>query len=570
MAEAADPILLYHPDAYRIDRKDIKGRRSAGDSFLGAFLAQASGPDVYALCESRLHSLAFSETVAAAGRKLIAKPVFRRDVATLRARPLVHLPHPALSREARIRSFLGDDAYALSGVTHTIASRRALDDVADFIVAPTMPWDALICTSRAVHTAVSIVLKSVEEDLRNRLGATRFTRPLLPIIPLGIHTSQFSRREPDRMRWRRKLGIGDDVIAVLFLGRLSVHSKAAPFQLAQAIECATRAEGRRYALIWAGPFSNDFQRKVFMETAKAMAPTVPFLHVDALDPEIGSIWAAADIFCSLSDNVQESFGLAIVEAMAAGLPVVASNWDGYRDTVEHGVTGILVDSYMPPVSLADAAYRYMNGEDSYDRYIGGLSQFCMVDVAETARWIARLGAEPQLRRTLGDAAKRAARSNFDWTVVLLRYRELWAEQKDRLQRARAAEPLKRSTTWRYCDPAVSFAAFPSHRMAPATLIGCGPHYQSWEAIVGMPGVVLNPYVLLRASQLQVLQATFAEGGTMTVEALVGGFSARLQPHVLRSLHWLIKVGLLSIVHEKNSRPITKATVPPHSRVPKVT
>ena len=64
MAEAADPILLYHPDAYRIDRKDIKGRRSAGDSFLGAFLAQASGPDVYALCESRLHSLAFSETVA--------------------------------------------------------------------------------------------------------------------------------------------------------------------------------------------------------------------------------------------------------------------------------------------------------------------------------------------------------------------------------------------------------------------------------------------------------------------------------------------------------------------------
>ena len=550
MAEAVDPILLYHPDAYRVDRNDVKGRRSAGDSFLGAFLAQASGPDVYALCENRQHFQAFSATVAGVGRKLAARPVFRRDVATLRARPLVHLPHPALSREARVRSFLGDDAYALSGVTHTIASRRVLDDVADFVVAPTMSWDALICTSRAVHAAVSIVLKGVEEDLRSRLGATRFTRPLLPIIPLGIHTSRFTRREPDRMRWRRKLGIGDDVVAVLFLGRLSVHGKAAPFQVAQAIEGATRADGRRYAMIWAGPFSNDFQRKVFMETAKAMAPTVPFHHVDALDPEIGSIWAAADIFCSLSDNVQESFGLAIVEAMAAGLPVVASNWDGYRDTVEHGVTGILVDSYMPAVSLADTAYRYINGEDSYDRYIGGLSQFCMVDVAQTAHWISRLAAEPELRRKLGVAAKRAAKSNFDWAAVLLRYRELWAEQRDRLLRARAGKAPTRSTTWQSCDPASSFVAFPSHHVGSATLIGRGPHYQSWNAVMKMPGIIVNPYVLLQASELQALRTAFAEDCTQTVDALVGSFSVRVRANVLRSLHWLIKVGLLSIVHRK--------------------
>ena len=211
MQEAVDPILLYHPDAYRVDRKDIKGRRSAGDSFLRAFLAQVSGPDVYALCQSRQHFKAFSETVAGVGRKLAAKPVFRRDIATLRARSLVHLPHPALSSEARVRSFLGDDAYAMTGVTHTIASRSVLDDIADFVVAPTMSWDALICTSRAVHAAVSNVLKCVEDDLRGRLGATRFTRPLLPVIPLGIHTNQFSCREADRMRWRRKLGIGDDI-----------------------------------------------------------------------------------------------------------------------------------------------------------------------------------------------------------------------------------------------------------------------------------------------------------------------------------------------------------------------
>ena len=58
-------------------------------------------------------------------------------------------------------------------------------------------------------------------------------------------------------------------------------------------------------------------------------------------------WASADIFCSLSDNIQESFGLTPVEAMAAGLPCVVSDWDGYRDTVRHGEDGFRVDTAMP-------------------------------------------------------------------------------------------------------------------------------------------------------------------------------------------------------------------------------
>ena len=93
-----------------------------------------------------------------------------------------------------------------------------------------------------------------------------------------------------------------------------------------------------------------------------------------------TIWSAADIFCSLSDNIQESFGLTVIEAMAAELPVVAANWDGYRDAIQHGVTGVLVDSYMPAISLADVAFRHLSGLDSYNSYIGAVSQFCLVDV----------------------------------------------------------------------------------------------------------------------------------------------------------------------------------------------
>ena len=54
--------------------------------------------------------------------------------------------------------------------------------------------------------------------------------------------------------------------------------------------------------------------------------------------------SSADLALSLVDNTQETFGLAIAEAMAAGLPVIASNWNGYRDLVRHGVDGYLVPS----------------------------------------------------------------------------------------------------------------------------------------------------------------------------------------------------------------------------------
>ena len=49
-------------------------------------------------------------------------------------------------------------------------------------------------------------------------------------------------------------------------------------------------------------------------------------------------YGMADVFVSPSDNIQETFGLSVIEAMASGLPVIVSDWDGYRDTVVDGVT----------------------------------------------------------------------------------------------------------------------------------------------------------------------------------------------------------------------------------------
>lgn len=71
------------------------------------------------------------------------------------------------------------------------------------------------------------------------------------------------------------------------------------------------------------------------------------MHVLFVHHEVRfAVWKVADGFTSLSDNIQETFGLVVVEAMASGLPVVASDWNGYRDLVVPGETGWLVPTCM--------------------------------------------------------------------------------------------------------------------------------------------------------------------------------------------------------------------------------
>jgi len=87
--------------------------------------------------------------------------------------------------------------------------------------------------------------------------------------------------------------------------------------------------------------------KAFEDGARQFAGNLRVSIVDGTDQgKRFAVWRAADLFTSLSDNIQETFGLVIVEAMASGLPVIASDWNGYRDLVTDGETGFLVPTLM--------------------------------------------------------------------------------------------------------------------------------------------------------------------------------------------------------------------------------
>jgi starch synthase len=395
------------------------------------------------------------------------------------------------------------------------------------------------------------VLENYGAYLGERLGAKPPAPRLeLPVIPLGVDCDAFAADGPaaaKRAAARARLRLGEGDVAFLFLGRLSYHAKAHPLPMFLALEAAARRCGKPLVLILAGYFFNDSIKRLFLEGARRYCPSVRLVQVEGRKPEArAAAWAAADVFTSFSDNIQESFGLAPVEAMAAGLPVVVSDWDGYRDTVVHGETGFAVPTAMPaPGAGAEFALRYLSGADSYDQYIGRVGLCTAVDVGAAIEAYAALIGDPALRRRMGEAGRARARRLFDWSVIVPAYQALWAELAAR--RARAGARPGRSFPLRD-DPFAVFRAFPTHAIGGATLVERAADEPLREA-ERIAASAMNNYALafmLGREELARLFAALEPGRPRPVRELEALFPPARRNALLRALGWLAKGGVLRL------------------------
>ncbi|MGI9073013.1 MAG: glycosyltransferase [Bryobacteraceae bacterium] len=156
--------------------------------------------------------------------------------------------------------------------------------------------------------------------------------PPAATIPNGIDTNRFWRPEA-RKTWRRANGFRDDDLLVVSTARLEPQKN--PVALADAIANVPHA---RLLIAGEGCLRGSLEGR-------------ERVHLLGVRDDIPNLLAAADIFALASD--WEGFPLAIIEAMAAGLPVVATRVGGVPEIVEHGRTGLIV-SPQNRRDLADA------------------------------------------------------------------------------------------------------------------------------------------------------------------------------------------------------------------------
>ena len=525
------------------------GRHSAGEGFLRGFLHHADVDRFYLwnAFDRPLGSL--EPLVERLGPP--TKPVSwiaGVDRAALAEPGAVHIPTPELQRQAWARRAVGATSYSLTGVTHTIAETHIMGEIAGLLIGPLESWDALICTSPAVQSAVQTQLEAVADHLRDRFGVTRLPAAQLVTIPLGVHTEDFAHDPQARRRWREELDIPTDAVAVLYLGRFSVATKMNPAPMGLALQQAARRTGQSIYWILYGSASSAQEEEAFRAAAAAFCPDVilRFATHDPQEPR-GAIWSAADLFLSLSDNVQETFGLTPLEAMAAGLPVVASDWDGYRATVRHGQDGLLVRTTTPRPGLgADLAYRYAHGMGGYQAYFTAQSQFIAVDVDEAAQAVAALISQPELRARMGASGALHARSMFDWRALIPQYQALWTELARRRQAATPQSPVSGGDNPWALDPFVMFATYPTHALAHSDTVQLSRVFSSseLEAILTAPSVRGAESRLPTLPQTQALIAALSSDRPAAVGALLERFAPEERPYLERGLVWLAKYGVV--------------------------
>jgi glycosyltransferase involved in cell wall biosynthesis len=481
MSKSHLPVIQFEPDGYVLDGPKLMGRQSAGNGFLRAAINAGSehlklDPETYleVMTPHQQSARIFAQIVKEQGPELNSRWVPSDRLDLLKQNGALFLPGPDLAGAARQRLRIDPGAWSITGTTHTLCSHTAMDALVDIVAAPVMPWDALICASTVAQHAVKTLFELQAQYLNWRFGVTQCVIPQLPIIPFGVHQSDFEFSSDDRTRARKRLGVAPEKVMVLFAGRLSFHAKAHPYPMFVGLQRAAEKAKQDIELLLCGQFPNDAVKQAFFEGLKRYAPRVHPQWVDGKNfAHYNEAWAASDLFVSLSDNLQETFGITPVEAMAAGLPVVVSDWDGYKDTVEEGVTGYRIPTWMPPPSLGTAlAASFEAGTIKYDRYIGLACLEVSVDLNVLTDRLYDLITQPALRAQMGSAGKKHVAQKYNWSIVMQQHIVLWKElyriRIDGVKQNQAKFAAAPKASPARQDPYLVFESFPTHVIRPET------------------------------------------------------------------------------------------------------
>ena len=188
----------------------------------------------------------------------------------------------------------------------------------------------------------------------------------------------------------------------------------------------------------------------------------------------------------------------------------------------------------------------MRFEEAYEGWSAGR---LAVDVAATVECISRLVADPGLRERMGRAGRARAREDFDWRLILGRYRELWSELSQRRLASSGHPETKPCGRPDRTDPFALFAAYPSRQLEGGDRLElvAASRAAADAALAERRALALNAfarYVYPDAAECRSVIELVAATPGLAVDTLLSAFPAARRIFIYRGLAWLMKMDIL--------------------------
>jgi phosphatidylinositol alpha-mannosyltransferase len=199
---------------------------------------------------------------------------------------------------------------------------------------------------RRLHGRIAVSLPALE-------FISQYFEGEFEIIPNGIEVERFGDHVAPLP------GLRDGRPVILFVGRYNEPRKGFKYLLRSLAQVRHAVPGARLVVVGKG--KPDRYRRYL--AARNIDDVIFAGHVSHED--LPRYYASCDVFCAPSTG-RESFGIVLLEAMASGRPVVASNIPGYASVVTHGREGLLVEPKRPD-GLAEALVRLLQDRQGRER-----------------------------------------------------------------------------------------------------------------------------------------------------------------------------------------------------------
>ena len=223
--------------------------------------------------------------------------------------------------------------------------------------APIVNWIAYYPVEKYLARKTDVLITINTEDYDR---AKDFKAGKVVYVPgVGIDINRFNKQVGNRDEKRKELNLKNDDFVLLSVGELIARKNHAVVLNALAeLKCRNKLSGIQYMICGNGILDRELKEKA---TSLGITDHVHFLgHRN----DVSEICTVADVFIFMS--LQEGLPVALMEAMACGLPVICSNIRGNTDLIENGKNGELVGNNAS--SIAEAIIKLMKDKSLRKNY----------------------------------------------------------------------------------------------------------------------------------------------------------------------------------------------------------